>query len=181
MISTNGGRLPSRPPLERKAFADAMSELASGVSLVTCLVDGRPWGTTVTAFQSVSADPPTVLVSLGTGTVAAEAIADGGRFWVNVLGPVHVALARDAAARGAPRFISSPAVDGALAQLDCEVVDAIEVADHTVFFGRVQSANSSGRGAALVYHRRAYDTVGRMGRTGIEPVTLGLKVPCSTN
>ena len=84
----------------------------------------------MTAFQSVSADPPTVLVSLGTGTVAAEAIADGGRFWVNVLGPVHVALARDAAARGAPRFLSSAVVDGALAQLDCEVVDAIEVADH---------------------------------------------------
>ncbi len=158
--SLDGGRLSSRPPLERKAFTDAMSELASGVSLVTCLVGGRPWGTTVTAFQSVSADPPTVLVSLRTGTVAAEAIADDGRFWVNLLGRDHVALARDAATRGTPRFLPSPTVAGALAQLECEVTEAIEIADHTVFFGRVQSARSSGSGAALVHHRRAYDTVG---------------------
>ena len=47
-------------------FVDAMSALASGVVLVTCWVGDRPWGMTVTAFASVSADPPTVLVSLGS-------------------------------------------------------------------------------------------------------------------
>ena len=36
-------------------FAEAMSALASGVVLVTCWLDGRPWGLTVTAFASVSA------------------------------------------------------------------------------------------------------------------------------
>ena len=51
-------------------FADAMSTLASGVVLVTCRLADRPWGMTVTAFASVSAYPPTVLVSLGSGTAA---------------------------------------------------------------------------------------------------------------
>ena len=37
-------------------FAEAMSALASGVVLVTCWVGDRPWGMTVTAFASVSAD-----------------------------------------------------------------------------------------------------------------------------
>ena len=33
-----------------------MSALASGVVLVTCWIGDRPWGMTVTAFASVSAD-----------------------------------------------------------------------------------------------------------------------------
>ena len=59
-------------------YAAAMTALASGVVLVTCRHVERPWGMTVTAFASVSAQPPTVLVSLGSGTVSARAIAATG-------------------------------------------------------------------------------------------------------
>ena len=47
-------------------FVEAMSALASGVVLVTCWVGDRPWGMTVTAFASASANPPTVLVALSS-------------------------------------------------------------------------------------------------------------------
>ena len=55
-------------------FREAMSSLASGVVIVTSWLGRRPWGTTVTAFASVSAEPPTILVSLRSDTTSARAI-----------------------------------------------------------------------------------------------------------
>ena len=86
-------------------FADAMSTLASGVVLVTCRLADRPWGMTVTAFASVSAYPPTVLVSLGAGTASARAIAATGAFGVSILSRDQVDVAEYGAARGAAKFL----------------------------------------------------------------------------
>jgi flavin reductase (DIM6/NTAB) family NADH-FMN oxidoreductase RutF len=162
-----GGRPSRRPPAavdgDATAFREAMSELAGGVVLVGCRVDGRPWGVTATAFQSVSVAPPTVLVSLGSETRAAAAIAQTGRFGVDVLADAHVVLARFAASAGAPkyveRFLSDGAIRGALAHLDCVVCDAVEVADPVVFFARVLEARREGDGDPLLYHRRGYRTL----------------------
>jgi len=151
-------------------FAEAMSALASGVVLVTSRLGDRPWGTTVTAFASVSADPPTVLVSLDSEGTSARAIAAAGSFGVSILAAEHRALARYGSAPGATKFLesfaeagdeagASPTVAGALAHLDCEVVGAVPLADHTVFFGRVSETRASGGGAPLLYHRRAYRTL----------------------
>ena len=52
-------------------FLGAISSLASGVVLVTCWVGDRPWGMTVTAFGSASADPPTVMVALSSEAASA--------------------------------------------------------------------------------------------------------------
>jgi flavin reductase (DIM6/NTAB) family NADH-FMN oxidoreductase RutF len=151
-------------------FAEAMSALASGVVVVTCLVGGQPWGMTVTAFASVSADPPTVLVSLGSETMSARAIAGTRRFGVSILAADQVAVASFGSQTGAAKLIepfteggdepgACPALAGALAHLDCEVSDAVRAADHTVFFGRVRAVRASGTGGPLVHHRRAYRTL----------------------
>ena len=149
------------------SFADAMSTLASGVTLVTCRLDGRPWGMTVTAFASVSAHPPTVLVSLRSDSPGARAIAATGAFGVSILSRDQTEIAEYGAAPGAPKFLetlveprdrnsASPAIAQALAHLDCDVVRTVEEADHTVFFGRVQAAHRRWGGAPLIYHARGY-------------------------
>ena len=143
---------------------DAMSTLASGVSIVTCRHAGRPWGVTVTSFASVSIDPPTVLVSLVSDGTAARAIEADGRFGVSILAEDQLAVARHGSIRGAPKFLDDlvdpaddiPAVTGAVAHLDCELSDEIRVADHTVFVGRVQAARSTREGRPLLHHRRDY-------------------------
>jgi flavin reductase (DIM6/NTAB) family NADH-FMN oxidoreductase RutF len=155
---------------DASGFTEAMRELASGVVLVTCEVEGRPWGMTVTAFASVSADPPTVLVSLRSDSTAAHAIAADGAFGVSILAEHHVDLARHLALPGHTKFLepfvgpnrrdgSSPAVAGALAQLDCEVDSSVDVADHIVFFGRVRSATTGEHVPPLVYQRREYRSI----------------------
>lgn len=161
---------PTAGSASARDFAEAMSVLASGVVLVTCLVGGQPWGMTVTAFASVSADPPTVLASLGSETTSARAIAATQRFGVSILAADQVAVASFGSAPGGAKFIepftdagdgrcASPAVTGALAHLDCDLVEAVHAADHVVYFGRVRTVVASRTGAPLVYHRRAYRTL----------------------
>jgi flavin reductase (DIM6/NTAB) family NADH-FMN oxidoreductase RutF len=161
---------PTSRSMPTAEFADAMSALASGVVLVTCRVGARPWGMTVTAFASASADPPTVLVALGTETASACAIRETGSFGVSILAADQLAVARVGSAPGRAKFLepfvepegsggASPAVAGALAHLDCELSESVCVADHTIVFGRVRSVRMSGAGAPLVYHGRSFRTL----------------------
>jgi flavin reductase (DIM6/NTAB) family NADH-FMN oxidoreductase RutF len=161
---------PRRESAPSPDFAEAMSTLASGVVLVTCWVGDRPWGMTVTAFASVSAEPPTVLVSLGSETTSAHAIAATRSFGVSILAEGQLAVARLGSAPGTAKFLEplvdpsegnsdSPVVAGALAHLDCELSEAVQIADHTILFGRVQAVQASRSGTPLLYHRRAYRTL----------------------
>jgi flavin reductase (DIM6/NTAB) family NADH-FMN oxidoreductase RutF len=154
-------------PVAAAEFAEAMSALASGVVLVTCRHAERPWGMTVTAFASVSAYPPTVLVSLGSESACARAIAETGAFGVSILSRDQVEVAEYGAAPGAPKFLDalvepcdrqskSPAIANALAHLDCVVFDAVDAADHTVFFGHVHTVRGLRGGDPLLYHNRGY-------------------------
>jgi len=162
-----GAATPSAPAAE---FADAMSALASGAVLVTCRLDGRPWGMTATAFASVAVAPPTVLVSLESGGSSARAVTATGGFGVSILSAEHVTLARYGSEPGAPKYLeafvdqdaawsASPAVAGALAHVDCELVEAVRIADHTVVFGDVLAVSARRAGTPLVYHRRRYTTL----------------------
>lgn len=158
---------PTRASASSSEFVDAMSALASGVVLVTCRVGDRPWGMTVTTLASVSAEPPTILVSLGSDTASARAITMTRRFGVSILRAEQLAVARLGSEPGAAKFLepfvdegdahsTSPRVADALAHLDCEVTQVVRVADHTIFIGRAHGAEASHGGAPLLYHRRAY-------------------------
>ena len=48
----------------RERFREVMAGVATPVSVVTGMAGGLPHGTTVSAFASLSMDPPMVLVSL---------------------------------------------------------------------------------------------------------------------
>jgi flavin reductase (DIM6/NTAB) family NADH-FMN oxidoreductase RutF len=166
-------KLITDPPRESAPvmdFVDAMSTLASGVGLVTSWLGDRPWGMTVTSFTSVSASPPTVLVSLGSATTSASAIAATGSFGLSILAEEQLAVARLGSEPGAAKFLEpfvdpgggssdSPVVTGALAHFDCELSKAVQVADHTILIGHVRAAQASRSGTPLLYHRRAYRTL----------------------
>ncbi len=154
------------------SFRDAMSRLACGVVMVTCDVSGRPWGLTVSACCSVSLDPPTLLVSVGAGTVSAGAIRETGRFGVSILSHDAHGAAVAGAATGVPKFVDeycaagtpertarTPVIDGCIAHVDCELTQAVEVGDHVVLFGTVQAVHDADpvlRAAPLLYYDRAF-------------------------
>lgn len=155
-------------------FKEAMSHLASGVVLVTASIEGRPWGMTVSAVCPVCIEPPTMLVSLSSHTALARAVADTGRFGVNVLGENALGLARFGATVGAPKFLdgevgghaggSHPAavmVEGALGHVDCEVVETVLHGTHSIFLGRVREITVCQENhKPLVHYRRSFWNVG---------------------
>ena len=73
--------------IERQAFFDVMASFPSGVAIVTTLdADDTPHGLTTTAVCSVSADPPTILVSFDRASRTLAALRASGRFVVNFAG-----------------------------------------------------------------------------------------------
>jgi alkylation response protein AidB-like acyl-CoA dehydrogenase len=81
---------------------------------------------------------------------------------VSILAAEQIAVARYGSAPGAAKFLEpfvesgdgrsgSPVVAGALAHLDCELSEAVQLADHTVLFGCVRAALASRAGMPLLY------------------------------
>ncbi|WP_137154389.1 flavin reductase family protein [Rhizobium sp. FKL33] len=154
------------PPVD--AFKGAMRRFASGVGVITAGQGDSRRGLTATAISSVTMDPPTILVCVNRQGEAHQAIEQDGAFCVNILASEAEGVAMDFAGQtgrvGTDKFASfswstlatgAPALDGALANIDCEITERVETASHTVFFGRVLDVRLSD-GAPLIHFDRKF-------------------------
>jgi flavin reductase (DIM6/NTAB) family NADH-FMN oxidoreductase RutF len=149
-------------------FRTALRTFAAGVTVVTTLDRaGRPSGLTASAFTSVSLDPPLVLVCVDHTASAHPDFRARGWFAINVLRREQEALSRRFAASGGDKFQGAPwhegqaglpLLDGALATLECRIVDTHEAGDHTIFIGQVENASVAG-GQPLVYFHGGYHSL----------------------
>ena len=146
-------------------FRDAMAGVCTPVAVVTAMDGDRPHGSTVSAFASLSADPPSVLVSLDRGSELLQLALRTGSFGMNILGSGQSDLAGQFARKGHDKFRAvSWSIDHALPRIDAvahwiaaRVMDTAVVADHVVLFGRIISIESEAV-APLTYHDRAFGT-----------------------
>lgn len=145
-------------------FKRALGQFASGVTVVTTHDGPRPLGLTVSAFCSVSLDPPLVLVSIDRRAEALAGLRASGVFGVSVLAEDQEDVSRRFARPGRAKFedlateqgrLGVALVPGALAQLECRVAAAHEAGDHVLFVGRVERLVAR-PGRPLVYHAGAY-------------------------
>lgn len=150
----------------RTAFRGVMAEVCTPVSVVTAISDGLPHGTTVSAFASLSMDPPMVLVSLDRGSELLALVREAGRFGVNVLGSSQSALALKFARKGGVGKFAGvrweleagvPRIPGASVFLACEVAQLVDGGDHVVVLANVEIAETAG-GPPLTYHARVFGT-----------------------
>lgn len=149
-------------------FRESMSRLASGVSVVTTELDGRPWGLTISACCSISMEPPLIMISLATNTASTKSIKDQGKFGVSILGHNQIDIARAGSKPGAPKyfedFISpneknkSYVVKNALSHINCSVHETIIAGDHTIFIGSVKEVIQGDKRAPLLYFDRQFGT-----------------------
>ena len=73
-------------PVSSADFRSALSRFASGVTVVTTKDStGKQHGITVSAFCSVSLDPPLVLICIEKTAGSHHAFEESGRFTVNIL------------------------------------------------------------------------------------------------
>ena len=98
---------PARPGYDRvdaTVFRDTLARVPTPVTVVTSHIDRRPHGTTVSAFSSLSLEPPMILVSLDQNSDLLKIIQESGRFGVNVLASGQQSLATTFARKGADKF-----------------------------------------------------------------------------
>ncbi|MET7512231.1 flavin reductase family protein [Streptomyces sp. NPDC005480] len=160
---TNGDRMI--PVLGEQEFRDLMAGVCAPVTVVTAADNGVPYGTTVSAFASLSLRPPMVTVALDRTSGILARITDTARFGVNVLGRSQDALALGFARRGADRFADVdwhldcglPRLAAAPGWLVCELDRVVDGGDHLLLLGTVTRARTM-PGAPLVYGHRTFGT-----------------------
>ena len=164
-----GSNTERREGLDARSFRKVMARFPTGVTVVTARAgEGAPMGLTVSAFTSVSLDPPLVLVCIDRGSDSHGGIVSAGSFAVNVLSSAQEAVARRFASDpAAGRFDQvawrdgpggAPILDGVAAWLSCAVEATHPGGDHTLVIGRVQAADV-GSGEALAFYRGAFGAV----------------------
>lgn len=152
-------------------FRSALSRFASGVTVVTTKdASGNPHGITVSAFCSVSLDPPMVLICIEKTTGSHYAFPESGRFVVNVLSEGQKHISERFASQLDEKFGAIemtvnvdgiPLLSGCLATLECRVRHAFDGGDHSIFVGEVENATVAD-GDPLVYFRSNYFGVGNV-------------------
>jgi flavin reductase (DIM6/NTAB) family NADH-FMN oxidoreductase RutF len=149
----------------QKSFRSAMGNVAAAVSVVTTFADGEPVGSTVSAFASLSMDPPMLLVSLDNRSSLLSKLHIESVVGVNVLAAHQDQVALRFARSGPDKFADIPwrPEDGAPGLVDrhawvaMAVTQLIEAGDHTLVLGRVEAADTYAN-APLTYWQRAFGT-----------------------
>ena len=143
-----------------------MASLAASVTVVTVEDEDGPSGLTVSAFTSVSADPPVVLICIDGRSSTLPLLLTQHGFTVNFLPQGAEDVAMLFATRGSDRFGSvswrsiegaGPVLEDAYGHFVCRRSEALELGDHWVIFGHVvASARREDYVPPLVYHNRAF-------------------------
>jgi flavin reductase (DIM6/NTAB) family NADH-FMN oxidoreductase RutF len=155
-------------PVDLAAFKQAMSQFASGVTVVTTVHEGRRYGLTASSFSSLSIDPPLVLVCLARKTTAHGVIERSGVFAVNVLGAQQLEFGmrfagllpgiqdRFQGIETTRAATGSPLLPGVLSWVDCRLWSRYEGGDHSIFVGEVVDLAATPADTPLLYHNRLW-------------------------
>ncbi|MDN7245223.1 flavin reductase family protein [Planococcus shenhongbingii] len=137
-------------------FRQAMGKFATGVTVLTTAHEGDIHGMTANAFMSVSLDPKLVVISIGHKARFLEKVTQSNRFAVNILAEDQEYLSNHFAGKpqGEVQFASLdglPVLDGAVAQITCDVASTYVEGDHTLFIGKVTAIQLEEKNPLLFY------------------------------
>ena len=151
------------PPTE---FRQTLSRWPSGVTIVSVRDGETEHGITVSAFSSLSLEPPLIGVAIARRARAHGFLERVPCFAVSVLREDQRHLSEHFAGRpvdlAEPPFEplgELPVVRGAVAQIVCTIVQRLPVGDHTLYVGQIDVARVSDE-APLAYHRGGYHRIG---------------------
>ena len=157
-------------PVSRSEFFQIMSAFPTGVAIVTTLEpDGTPRGLTTNAVTSVSADPPILLVCVDRNSRTLPALLHSKRFVVNFMRDDCAELCHLFASKAEDKFSSldwtpglggAPVLhEGAVAHAECTTLEELEIGDHVVVTGLVESGDPPAPGQVpIVWYRKAFSS-----------------------
>jgi flavin reductase (DIM6/NTAB) family NADH-FMN oxidoreductase RutF len=149
------------PAIEAQ-FKGAMRRLASGVALVTTAdCEGTPYGIAMTAFMSLSMEPPSLLLAINKEASLCAPLLERGRFAINILGLAQHVICRAFVSTSArERFAKMrwqrdahgiPLVCSAAANVICTVGQSDLFGSHVVVQGLVQDVILGDDSDPLIY------------------------------
>lgn len=158
-------------PLE---YRRVVGRFATGVTVVTSVLDGEQHAMTCNSFTSVSLDPVLVLFCAEKIARFHDVVLATGEWAVSVLGQGQERVSRHFAVRGRPLrdqfatvahstgpLTGAAVLDGAVAALECRTVSTVDAGDHTVLVGEVRGlAVPDPAGSPLIYYEGRYRAVG---------------------
>ncbi len=161
--------------VDQNAFRSALSRFASGVTVVTTVLDGVDHAMTASAFTSVSLDPPLVLVCSHKSSRFHEAVLDSGVWGVSILAEEGTVASAWFAHRGRPLETQFDGIahrrgdagivllEDSLAWLECTTQNVVDGGDHTILVGAVTGAGvRDDIDDPLLYYRSHYGTIVRL-------------------
>ena len=151
-------------------FRAVLGRFPSGVTVVTTTDDsGSDQGMTVSAFCSVSLDPPLVLICIEKNASVHSALTTSERFVVNILAVNQESLARRFSIVDIDRFEGVgysrsqhgiAILDDVLGILECTRHAMYDGGDHTIILGEVEAGHVTS-GSPLLYYRGGYSQLER--------------------
>jgi flavin reductase (DIM6/NTAB) family NADH-FMN oxidoreductase RutF len=151
--------------IDSDTFRAALGRFSCGITILTARDHkGRDHGMTVSAFCSVSLEPPMVLVCIGHDASMHNLMMRVEHVGISVLSSAQEALSRRFADPESDRFDGVgysrgengvALLDDALVHLECDVVARHEAGDHTIVVCAVERAEAL-EGRPLLYYRGGY-------------------------
>ena len=151
-------------------YREALRHFPSGVTIVTIQSpqQERPHGLTVSAFTSLSPEPPLIMIAVDHRSSAHALLQEkGATFAVNILPHDMMEMSnRFAWLKDGDRFAEgdwetavtgAPVLNDALSWMDCTIHDQKETGTHTIFIGKIEaSATPQADKSPLIYWNRGY-------------------------
>jgi flavin reductase (DIM6/NTAB) family NADH-FMN oxidoreductase RutF len=154
--------------VDKDTFKKALGAFCSGVTIVTFNSRGAIHGLTVSAFSSLSLDPPLILVCIKKDGLSHSLLVETRHLAVNILSRDQVELctrfanpdlSSEERFEAVPFRLSqngAPIFDGVVASLDCRITDNLDGGDHTIFVGEVQETEVDEEREPLVYYKGVF-------------------------
>ena len=140
--------------IDAQELRRVMGHFATGVTVITTRdKDGAPQGLTANAFMSLSLNPPLVIISVDKGATCYACFETGNGFGVNFLSEDQEDVSRRFATKGIDKFAGLKwyaggngvaLIEGALAQVECNITACYEGGDHTIVVGEILNITASG-------------------------------------
>lgn len=150
---------------DAKELRRVMGTFATGVTVITTQDKaGRCYGLTANAVTSLSLVPPLILICIDKTAETFPAFYESRAFVVNILGAHQEDVSTRFAKSGGDKFVGlacradrqgPPVLDGALAHLECRIVETHEGGDHVIHVGEVLHAEAQG-GDPLLFYQGKY-------------------------
>ncbi|MEO3782404.1 flavin reductase family protein [Actinocorallia sp. B10E7] len=156
-------------PPDPTEFRRVVGRFATGITVVTTVVDGVDHAMTMNAFTSVSLDPLLVLFCVEKKARFHKVVLDAPTWAVSILGEGSEAASSWFATRGRRwedqmdgwgvhrgEATGAPVLDEAIGALECRTHSVHDAGDHTVVIGEVLSVSTPSERDPLLYYQGAY-------------------------